>query len=299
MEDDGLTQKSTQLQSDPRRHGVNSMLSEDDECDVLCILHPGSPAAYQAVALNVERTPQHILQNQGLSHNLDDMDGSKLDYDDDPDNPGQNQHSASEYRDDMLGHGGTATNEGRGIDIALRLSSQIQNPSMGFTFGRRPQKCDLLLSKWEQYDRKISGMHFRIYLNKSGVLMVEDTSTNGTIVDSVVLTRHNNALGVESRRMISPGSIIEVLLHSKNTKKNTRELEVLKFIVSIPSRDHVGDRWGQNLAKYLAWLDQTDRQATILAQAAAKGQALALPPVSQKPLILILVLHMLNRSRFR
>ena len=274
--DELLTQPTTQPFLDPRRHGNNSMLSEDDECDVLCILHPGSPAAYRAVDLISEVSPQHILQNRNLSRSFDELGESNLVGNDGAESPARHERSTSNDLDDNMRRRDASRNNGHAMDIALRLSSQLINPSLGFTFGRRAKKCDLLLSRVDEYERKISGMHFRIFVNKSGVLMLEDTSTNGTIVDSTSLRGGNPLPGYEKRRMISAGSIIELFLNTKD-KKNT---EILKFIVSVPSRNHAGDRWGQNMANYLEWLKQTERQANVLAEAAYGGNAVATPPVS-------------------
>lgn len=282
--DELLTQPTTQPFLDPRRHGNNSMLSEDDECDVLCILHPGSPAAYRAVDLISEVSPQHILQNRNLSRSFDELGESNLVGNDGAESPTRYERSTSNDLDDKMRRRDASRNNGHAMDIALRLSSQLINPSLGFTFGRRAKKCDLLLSRVDEYERKISGMHFRIFLNKSGVLMLEDTSTNGTIVDSTSLRGGNPLPGYEKRRMISAGSIIELFLNTKD-KKNT---EILKFIVSVPSRNHAGERWGQNMANYLEWLKQTERQANVLAEAAYGGNAVATPPVS------ILQLHKMN-----
>src|ERR1700712_3750582 len=64
---DDATQPSTQQMLDPRRMGRNnSGIRETDISDVICILHPASPAAFRVVATTAERAPQHILQNDGL-----------------------------------------------------------------------------------------------------------------------------------------------------------------------------------------------------------------------------------------
>lgn len=295
--DELLTQPTTQPFLDPRRHGNNSMLSEDDECDVICILHPGSPAAYRAVDLISDVSPQHILQNRNLSRLFNELGESNLESNGDPESPEfpvKHQRSISDDLDEKIGPRSGSRNSGHAMDIALRLSSRLINPCLGFTFGRMAKRCDLVLSSSDEDNLKISGMHFRIFVNKSGVLMLEDTSTNGTIVDSTLLRGGNPLPGYEKRRMISAGSIIELFLKTeekKNTeekenteeKKNTegkKNTEVLKFIVSVPSRNHAGERWGQNMANYLEWLKQTERQATVLAEAVLDGNAVKIPPVS-------------------
>lgn len=277
--DELATQPSTQPFLDPRRDGNNSMLSEDDECDVMCILHPGSPAAYQAVDLISEVSPQHILQNRNLSRILDEAGESIIDNNG-RESPTNHHESACDVVDGNMRRRSGSKGSGHAMDIALRLSSKLINPCLGFTFGRTAKKCDILLSRDDE-SNTISGMHFRIFVNKSGVLMLEDTSTNGTIVDSTLLRGGKPRPGCETKRMISGGSIIELMLTTHEEKKKT---EILRFIVTVPSRNHAGERYGQNMANYLEWLKQTERQADVLAKAACDGNAIAVPPVSISPL---------------
>ena len=274
--DEGATQTSTQPFLDPRRRGNSSMLSEEDESDVVCILHPGSPAAYRAVGMIAEASPQHILQNQGLSlvskttNEIDSRDAVGLEATNSRHQEDVNQEKA------RVGPRGNFESGCHAMDIALRLSSPLLDPCMGFTFGRRARRCDMVISAEDEYAKMVSGMHFRIYLNKSGVLMLEDTSTNGTIVDSIPLKGGEQSPEYESKRMLNSGAIIEILLDPHEI----RITEVMKFIVKVPSRDHVADRWRQNLAKYMAWLDQTERQAAAFAQAQIHEKAITMPPVA-------------------
>lgn len=62
------TQESTQPCTDPRRIGRNnSGLLEEDVSDIICILHPTSLAAHDAVAATASLAPQHILQKDELN----------------------------------------------------------------------------------------------------------------------------------------------------------------------------------------------------------------------------------------
>ena len=65
MEDD-LTQATQSQAHDPRRMGRNnSGLTEEDIADLLCILHPCSPAAFRIVAHTATRSPHNVLQGHG------------------------------------------------------------------------------------------------------------------------------------------------------------------------------------------------------------------------------------------
>ena len=69
----------TQNVVDPRRMGRNhSGLSEADISEVMCILHPCSPAAFRIVATNAERTPRNVLQHDGLPYDDDVLTPSML-----------------------------------------------------------------------------------------------------------------------------------------------------------------------------------------------------------------------------
>lgn len=272
--DELATQPSTQPYLDPRRNGDNSLLSEDDESDVICILHPGSPAAYEVVDRLSKVSPQHILQNRNLLSTDDEVGESILENDD-----GLGfltDQNVNNKLDNKTRHQGSSRNNGQPMDIALRLSSRLKNPCLGFTFGRMAKKCDIVLSTDDGHEMNVSGMHFRISINKSGVLMLDDTSTNGTHVDTKVLRGGHRVPGAEPRRMIAGGSIIELMLATENRKATG----VLKFIVSVPTRNRAGEKWAENLETYLAWLRQAERQADVLAEAACKGNAATVPPVS-------------------
>ena len=206
-----LEPRATQPYTDPRRLG--SGVSEVDATSVICILHPSSPAAHEAVAATTEQNPSHIIPNADLI----DEDGDSL-----FDPTARLQHSSRE--------------------IALRISSKVKNTKMGFTFGRIPDHCDVLLTKDENHDT-ISKCHFRIYVNKDGVMMLEDTSTNGTVVDDDHLKWNKEKETVGHSRMLQNGTFITVL------GKKGREI---KFLVRVPNRGDHTEAYKENLARYLS-----------------------------------------------
>ena len=260
------TQQATQPFLDPRRKGTKSMFNEQDEADVLCILLPSSRPAFKAVDLVAETSPQHILQNhyidtvtvpdrellhQNTTSTREDSDEDDTQFDTIP-------QSDADLR---------TTRPSR--DIALRMSSRIHNPCSGFVFGRNPNRCDLLISN--DAVMKLSNCHFRIFVNRHGVLMLEDTSTNGTIVDTHLLTskRHGNGQtgGHLSTRTLNSGAIIELPTISQQTE------EAIRFIVRFPSRDHLQELYNQNIALYLDYIQQAERRLKVAA--ARKGD---MPP---------------------
>lgn len=265
-----MTQPATQPFVDPRREGSKSMLSDQDEADVLCILLPSSGPALKAVELIHAATPQHILQNH-FSNGVYDSNFGALDA-----NPiAWKTQSASSHDDEDDASPGQATqaetqdfptNVQPQRDIALRMSSKVHNPVLGFVFGRNPSRCDLLLSE-QTTTMKLSNCHFRIFVNTHGVLMIEDTSTNGTYVDKTLLRSGKridptNPSAPPSRWTLSTGSIISLpnLGHQSE--------ESMRFIVRYPSRNNEQERYNQNIGAYIQYIQQAERQAEV---AAAKG----------------------------
>jgi hypothetical protein len=235
--DDEPTQPNTQPYHDPRRHGTNSMLCEQDEADIIAILHPTSPSAHRAVSLTAEAASQHILQNHTLSHipEEDDELAPRPDFD------------------------------GSARDIALRFSSKVNDLRNGFYFGRNPSNADIILGG--RPHKAISSRQFRIFLNHYGILMLEDTSTNGTIVDSIVLRGDRGTDHPENsqpRMTLHQGAMIEVPTTSSNSYG-----ECIRFVVNIPSRDVSQTRYNQNLTGYLQCINQAERRAAALEKAGA------------------------------
>jgi len=215
------------------------MLCEQDEADIIAILHPTSPSAHRAVSLTAEAAPQHILQNHPLSQ-------------------------IREEEDEELAHSPDVNGSAR--DIALRFSSKVNDLRNGFYFGRNPSNADIILGG--KPHKTISSRQFRIFLNHYGILMLEDTSTNGTIVDGIVLRgdRGTDHTGNSQPRMtLHQGAMIEV-----PTTTSTHG-ELFRFVVNIPSRDIGQTRYNQNLTGYLQCINQAERRAAALEKAGANA----------------------------
>lgn len=278
--DDDATQLATQPFDDPRRRGWSTArLSKADESDVICMIHPCSPAAYEAVQFVADTSPQHILQNKGLSRVLDEVENPSSSFAipaeeylteeaPHPEAGFYNQNAPEQRSDNELT---TARGPSDTFDIALRLSSRLQKPYMGFCFGRNPKQCDIVL-RVQNDERRVSGMHFRIYLNQQAIVMLEDVSTNGTIVDGNLLRRRGTGAQVPQTRMIQQGSIIRLITVDPKDE--------IKFIISMPARDDEAERYQVRLEEYLAYIAQTERQAEAVARAEAEGNAMGLPTVS-------------------
>ncbi|KAF2480462.1 hypothetical protein BDY17DRAFT_336570 [Neohortaea acidophila] len=196
--------QNTQGAVDPRRMGRNnSGLSESDISDVVCILHPCSPAAFKIVASTAERTPFNVLQNDGFQNYEDPLSPQALE----------------EQETFILDKNAPY----QAMDLALRFSTPLKNAKLGFVFGRNDNVCDIVLAA--DTFKRVSNMHFSIFINNSGVLMLQDMSTNGTIVDDVLL---KGKISWQTR-MLNPGSMIQIL--------SPKSDEIVKFIVRIPFRD--------------------------------------------------------------
>lgn len=204
------TQESTQPCTDPRRMGyTNSGLQEEDLSDVICILHPNSYAAHDAVAATAAVSPQHILQRDELEHQ-------------NPDSPV--------------------------LDIALRLSSKVKDPTLGFCFGRNRPRCDILLSP-DDNAKRISNLHFKVFLTPDAILMLEDTSTNGSLVDNYRLRKGQD----DSSRMLTNGSVIQVV-------NGSNPPDELRFIVRIPSREGLTMQYSKNMYQFLERVQKHQNQ---------------------------------------
>ncbi|TKA61292.1 hypothetical protein B0A49_12344, partial [Cryomyces minteri] len=240
--DDEATQPATQYVIDPRRMGRNSSgLSASDVSDVLCILHPCSIGAFRVVARTAERSPQHVLQNTGFGSHDDRLDPGVLE----------------EAETFILG----SSNARQAHDLALRFSSRTVNPAMGFVFGRSPGICDIVLDV--DTVKRVSNMHFRIFVNKLGVVMLQDISTNGTLVDETHLRGKGNTR--PTTRMLTAGSMIQIL--------SPIDDEVIKFILRIPSREGFVDEYTLKFQQYMrhvamaeAWDDAARRGLPMPAQ---------------------------------
>jgi hypothetical protein len=126
--------------------------------------------------------------------------------------------------------------------VALRFSADLKQPLQGFIFGRNALCCDFAIGK----SKKISNIHFRIYINDKGVIMLKDQSTNGTRVEDVVL-RGKGKKGVDER-ILQQDSLITLIM--------TPPEEDIKFVVWIPQRDGEYERqYHQNLEDYFTRLE--------------------------------------------
>jgi serine/threonine protein kinase len=242
-----LTQ-NTQGALDPRRIGRNnSGLTEADISDVICILHPCSPAAFKIVATTAERSPHNVLQNDGFDHF----------------NDGLTQSALEEQETFILG----ADAPHQAMDLALRFSTRTVNPQTGFIFGRNSDMCDIVMAT--DTFKRVSNIHFSIFINDSGVLMLMDMSTNGTIIDDIVLKGKNTR--VPQTRMLNPGSIIQIL--------SPKSEEIVEFIVRIPSREgHIAEYE----AKFGAYMDRVAAdKATQTKHNMLTRRAAAANPVTQ------------------
>lgn len=229
---DDATQPATQPYQDPRRLGRNnSGLVDDELADVLCILHPTSEAACEAVKLIAELAPQHVAPNDDL---IGDSDVS------------------------FSFHNDSSSNLSR--DIALRFSSPLKHREMGFTFGRNNKFCDVPLVR-EEGEKQLSNIHFRVFLNADGTLMLQDTSTNGTCVDGIRLMcakgmKVHDTPRFGDTRMLHQGALIQVVGGRKN--------EEIKFMVRLPPRGEYNQAYLDNAERWIAAVNGQKSKLTAL-----------------------------------
>lgn len=232
------TQRTLSQAQDPRRMGRNnSGLADEEIADLLCILHPCSPAAFKIVSHTANRAPQHVLQGHGYDK-----------YDD-----GVSQTALEEQETFILQPSNTS-GAPPAMDLALRFSANVIRPHLGFVFGRGVQFCDIVLDT--DTVKRISNVHFRIFVNNSGVLMLEDMSTNGTMVDDMVL-RSKAGNNMTHARMLTAGSIIQIV--------SPKAEELIKFIVRLPNREDYVDEHNANIERHL--------HRMAIAEAEARTQA--------------------------
>jgi hypothetical protein len=129
--------------------------------------------------------------------------------------------------------------------IALRFSAleKLKDPLQGFVFGRNANRCDIPFI--HDPKRRLSNIQFRIYYNQHRVLMVQDVSTNGTIVDGLHLKGSHN----RTMRTLNNGSTVRMLMHLGKSD--------LDFVVRIPRREGEYEQaYRDKLAGYMAYLEQ-------------------------------------------
>ncbi|KAL8737916.1 MAG: hypothetical protein Q9181_001221 [Wetmoreana brouardii] len=267
--DDQPTQPANIPPIDPReKRGHLAGLSEHERSDILCILHPSTPAAYRAVQLVAESAPQHILEyptsfkepsvrNESVTQHESQSDQITTDPDQMTVDDGQHTEP-----------------KGPPLDIALRLTSKLLNPTHGFAFGRDPSRCDLVISSKGRQQR-VSGVHFRIFVSSKGSLMCHDTSTNGTWVDSQFLRAKKEPTEFGPQSTIHHGSCIELMLGEKT--------DTGRFIVSVPERENVSEVYGRKLNAYINYVAQLERQKKEEARRKSEGIPMEAPPVPMPP----------------
>jgi pSer/pThr/pTyr-binding forkhead associated (FHA) protein len=100
----------------------------------------------------------------------------------------------------------------------------------------------------------LSNIHFRIYVNEYGSVLLEDQSTNGTVVDNMLLRRRTEPNTNErplTRRILESGSTIKIVMHENKWD--------LVFLVRIPRREgEYEEAYMRNVEPYLHRLNGTD-----------------------------------------
>ncbi|KAI1755077.1 Pkinase-domain-containing protein [Xylaria castorea] len=228
-DDSQATQQATQNAFDPRRIGQqNSGFSDQDISDIICLLYPISEAASHEVQ-KIASLPEYARYTAGR-YTADAIDSDLYNEDD-----------AREFgRTRRIGDHA----------LVLRLSSTLKDPRLGFTFGRHRGRCDLCF--FDDPGRRLSNIHFRIYVNNYGSILLEDQSTNGTIVDTKLLRKRpdpNVVLPV--RRTLESGSTIKIIMMENQCD--------LVFLVRIPRREgEYEDAYMRNVEPYLIRLNGAD-----------------------------------------
>ncbi|ORY62279.1 uncharacterized protein BCR38DRAFT_236386 [Pseudomassariella vexata] len=250
-DDSQTTQQATQNALDPRRLGKqNSGFSDEDIADIVCLLYPNTENAsreVQRIANETEYSP-HITGR----YTADAID-------------------ADLYLEDGAREFGRTRGMGDHA-IVLKLSSTAKSPQLGFTFGRNASRCDICFLNDPL--RRLSNIHFRIYVNKYGVVMLEDQSTNGTIVDDVLLKKKDSKTGA-NKRMLESGSTIKIFMH-----ENAQDLT---FIVRIPRRDgDLQQAYLRNLRRYLRLFQKEEVSLDRTIGPGPSGHVNLFPPPFQK-----------------
>jgi len=127
-------------------------------------------------------------------------------------------------------------------DIVLRLSAKLKDPLSGFVFGRNKARCDIVVGS-DQITKRISNVHFRIYINEYGTIMLEDQSTNGTAVDGTLLRGKDKENGTDWRHTIEQGNFVILTMTPPEVD--------YRFLVRIPHRNEEDDEaYQRNLTAY-------------------------------------------------
>ncbi|PSR75728.1 hypothetical protein BD289DRAFT_447468 [Coniella lustricola] len=229
------TQQATQKVLDPRRIGKqNSGFSDADVADIACILLPSSEAARVPLRELALRASEYTGETSNVEH------------------PGALACEALNHMTHLDGEHA----------IVVRLSTRFKDPTKGFVFGRSPLRCDVGFNNDKM--KRLSNVHFRIYFNDYGVLMLEDLSSNGLHVDGVNLKRKDSEK--PSRRTINSGSVIRILMESLD--------EDLHFLVRIPRREGDYEKaFRTNLKRHMDEVQQLRAEAEEAAKTITPGPA--------------------------
>ncbi|TRX98212.1 hypothetical protein FHL15_000857 [Xylaria flabelliformis] len=223
--------QATQTALDPRRIGQqNSGFSDQDISDIICLLYPISEAASREVQ-RIADSPEYARHTAGR-YTVDAID-SDLSREDDTREFGRNPRIGDHA-------------------LVLRLSTPLKDPSLGFTVGRNRSRCDLCFL--DDPGRRLSNIHFRIYVNNYGSVLLEDQSTNGTVVDNKLLRKKREPDQVGPpiiRRTLESGSTIKIVMMATQVD--------LIFLVRIPRREgEYEDAYMRNVEPYLLRLNGVD-----------------------------------------
>ncbi|KAF7556111.1 hypothetical protein G7Z17_g1593 [Cylindrodendrum hubeiense] len=202
-----------------------------DISSTICVLHPASETARLDVQHLLDKASPNVFVKASGIKQLPKDSPQSLNYKLQPDFDFNHRLSSRNDVGDYV--------------IILDLSIKPKNPAAGFTFGRSSRRCDVALVN--DPHRRISNVHFSIYVDEDGTAMIEDHSTNGTVVDSQLLGWDIPAEGrsdpVVTKWTLDSGMIITVLLND--------EASDLKFRVQIPDRNEIQkDLYAQNVKNF-------------------------------------------------
>ncbi|KAF2663039.1 kinase-like protein [Lophiostoma macrostomum CBS 122681] len=230
MEDDA-TQPATQPMMDARRVGKNnSELDDEDRSNIVAILTPTTPAAYRTVEETASSRPEHVY----FPYQYGSFENQSVDV--------EEQETIIIDRPDL----GSSNLYKTGHSLALRMSSRLKKDSLGFVFGRNNITSDIVFG--QDSAKRISNQHFRIYLNADMVVMIEDMSTNGTIVDNILLRSRD--IRCTKQRMLNSNSTIRV--------QSSNDPDFIEYSVKIPSRVSHAEEFQRNVRAFLTRCATTD-----------------------------------------
>ncbi|TVY22726.1 Serine/threonine-protein kinase [Lachnellula hyalina] len=221
MADTDSNYVATQQYNDERRYGQgNSGLSDEDASDIICVLYPMTINANRAADQIYKATPQNTLETRSDIHIKEKVTSAE---------PAVNTFEIA--AEGLVPCG-----------IALRLSANLKDPLMGFQFGRNADRCDFPVGNNDP-GRRVSNTHFRIYINEHCVIMIEDQSTNGTMIDRTLLKAKEKENNMAFKHTLDSGQKIVI---TGGTAKDD-----LAFMTWIPNRsDEAELAYQQNVTKF-------------------------------------------------